>query len=380
MEPSEEKKKRREERKKCRDKYIKRHLKSIWLASVVLITTILIVTYIVLHLQIGGKEEIYLNKDQLSAVTALITQQDSIEITEMQKDSLIYDYLINSVLVEKKDANSLLKTYNSTQLLVVLPTYPFKVKSFFWFTSKGLVLLEIVFWSLFGLIASLLYGVTLQRSFNEAMIKEHIGKFFYTPFICIVIYLSINALTNQGSITLEGIGSGTIVLSFILGFFTRRAVLLLARIKDLILPKTPDVIEADNEIRNMYPNEIKGAVTAKDLSVDDWELLRKTIKISAERNYTGEDKESYYKLEENLSKDGTFSFNSLLAGIYQIECKGTLNSKAYTSKMTIPMQDSDVPVCVDIVLDEVETTPDDPSVPKPQQSGQPGEAENQKKV
>jgi hypothetical protein len=352
--------------------FIKDHLKSIWLISVSALTILLVVTYFILHHYYKGEDQILLNKDQLSVITALITQNDSIKTTDAQKKLLINDYLSQNLPAKDTVVDHLLKTYGLNQLITVLPTYPIKIKSYFWL-SGGWVLMEVVFWSLFGLIAALLYSVTTLRGFNEVMIREHVGKFFYTPFICIIIYLALNALMNSGSISLKGVGNGVIVLSFILGFFTRRAILLLVKIKDLILPKTQDVADSDNQIRNMYPNEIKGTVTISSLSKEIFEKIRKAIKITAERNGTPEDKDSYYLITESINKDSKFSFNSLLPGDYKVSCYVEVDSVKYGKEVTIPVKDSDLPF--EIILDLVKIE-EKPPVVTIEVNNPAGEAEN----
>lgn len=209
-------------------------LKSIWLIWAGSISLIIILIYFITHIcyNENGIEEKFLNKDNLSAINSLI----AIENDGLPKNDLIIEYL--EKLMPMKDTTEishLVNTYNNKQLIAVLPEYPFKVESFFWLTGSW-VLLEVVFWSLFGLIANLMYSVTMAKEFDSSRVHEHIGKIFYTPFLVIIIYLSLNALVNSGSISFEGIGKSTIVLSFVLGFFTRRTIVLLGKIKDLILP------------------------------------------------------------------------------------------------------------------------------------------------
>jgi hypothetical protein len=141
---------------------------------------------------------------------------------------------------------------NNTHFAMVIANFPIRVRSYFWLTEgnmklysdccgqlEGSVYLEIIFWTWFGLIASLLYAVSeaLQISeFNTKEISVHVSKFFYAPIISLVIYFSINRLISDGATSMAEFSHGTIVLSFILGFFSRRAIDLMDRIKDLILP------------------------------------------------------------------------------------------------------------------------------------------------
>lgn len=142
--------------------------------------------------------------------------------------------------------------FNRTQFSVVIPNYPIRVKSYFWLTegnrkrelntcygTEGSVYLEIIFWTWFGLIASLLYSVSealKTQLFDLKELNTHIAKFFYAPLCSLIIYFSINKLISQGDIELAEFSKGTIILAFILGFFSGRAIELLTRIKDLILP------------------------------------------------------------------------------------------------------------------------------------------------
>lgn len=342
--------------------FIKEHIKTIWLFSVSVLTILLVVTYFILHHYSKGEDQILLNQDQLSVVTTLITQNlDSVKISDDAKKVLIDDYLSKNLPVKDSVVDKLLMTYSLNQLIIVLPTYPFKIKSYFWLNGNR-VLMEVVFWSLFGLIASLMFSVTSLRGFKEEFIPEHIGKLFYTPFVCIIIYLALNALMNSGTVSLAGVGKSVIVLSFILGFFTRRAILLLVKIKDLILPKTQDTIDADNEIRNMYPNEIKGTVTINSIPKEKFDEVKRNIKISIERKGTGNDKESYYLITENINADGKFNFNSLLSGIYNLKCSMEVDSVIYEKKMTVPLQDADLPIELELDLEKVE--PVQPATPE----------------
>jgi hypothetical protein len=61
-------------------------------------------------------------------------------------------------------------------------------------------------------------------------------NFSMHPVISLVIYFSINRLISDGATSMAEFSHGTIVLSFILGFFSRRAIELIDKIKELILP------------------------------------------------------------------------------------------------------------------------------------------------
>jgi hypothetical protein len=246
-----------------------------WFTISLCILVLLVLGYMYMHKRIPGAEIITLSKDEITNVNMILfgaadtsaaskknqttkgpTQSDSI------RKALVFKYIF-SIRKPPCSNDSLVlmnnfSTYNTTQISVILPNYPIRVRSYFWLTEgnrqsnppcdspendcnlrEGSVYLEIIFWTLFGLIASLLYNVSealRTGKFSTKEISVHISKFFYAPFISLVIYFSINTLTSDGSLAYAEFSHGTIVLSFILGFFSGRAIDLLNRLKELILP------------------------------------------------------------------------------------------------------------------------------------------------
>jgi len=221
-----------------------KNIKFWWLFCASLFTIILTIFYIILHLSAEepGYEEKYLNREQLSTINTIINQEED-TLSQYETKDFIIKYLKKGFSInDDADIIQQINISEIRQMQIIFPTYPIKTTSYFWLDDKR-VLLEIVFWSLFGLISNLMFSVpktffeSSDPKFDPSRIPEHIGKIFYTPFLAIIIFLSINALSNSGSVSFEGIGKGVIVLAFILGFYTRRSIILLSRVKDLILPK-----------------------------------------------------------------------------------------------------------------------------------------------
>ena len=179
----------------------------------------------------------------------------------------------DSVMAVRNFSKFDLKTFS-----YIVSQFPLKTKSFFWLGGNGWTYLEILFWSLFGLICSLLYNVSeavSQKKFNENENPVHLAKLCYTPFLALIIYLAFDILTLNKDINVSQFGTGMIVFAFILGFFSRRAIDLLDRIKEIILPgksrepdaiptepseaATPEIIEEAIQIKgeewvNSFPN------------------------------------------------------------------------------------------------------------------------------
>ncbi len=116
--------------------------------------------------------------------------------------------------------------------------YKLRVHSFFWLTEDA-VFLEIIFWSLFGVLCSLFYYISEAMAKGEFKPNQeyiHAAKLFYAPVTSLVIYFSLNALISSGEANLNNLKHGLVILSYILGFFSGRTIELLSRLKDLILP------------------------------------------------------------------------------------------------------------------------------------------------
>ncbi|GAB2799183.1 hypothetical protein GCM10027275_51260 [Rhabdobacter roseus] len=250
-----------------------------WFLWVTSVLTGLVVIYLLLHFFIPGAEIIKLSKQETTDVNLILfgesnsfrtptdttkalggekTKREAMtdeEIDRIRK-ATVYTYIfsVRKPLCKADSVNftTYFNQFNRTQFSVVIPNYPIRVKSYFWLTEgnrkqelyncnlvEGSVYLEIIFWTWFGLIASLLYSVSealKTELFDLKELNTHIAKFFYAPLCSLIIYFSINKLVSQGDIELAEFSKGTIILAFILGFFSGRAIELLTRIKDLILP------------------------------------------------------------------------------------------------------------------------------------------------
>lgn len=250
-----------------------------WFLATISVLTVLVAGYMVLHMRIPGAEVIKLSKQEITDMNMILfgnnkpsqpageepgeadgdaaaaaggVARGSSAPTDSVRRESIYNYIYSvRPPYNPKDSASFrrqFKSYSPEQFAAVMPNYPIRVKSYFWLTEgrregsqtiEGSIYLEIVFWTLFGLIANLLYRVSESvrtDGFRPEEIGVHIAKFFYAPLCSLVVFFSFNMLVSQGDISVVQFSHATIVLAFILGFFSGRTVELLERIKDLLLP------------------------------------------------------------------------------------------------------------------------------------------------
>ena len=115
----------------------------------------------------------------------------------------------------------------------------FRVKSYFWLAGPH-TYLEIIFWTIFGVLTSILFYVAVAISngsgFKPAETPGHLAKIAYSPFISLIIIFSYNYLSNPDSIVDVEASKGTLIISFLLGFYSSRAMKLLDKLKDIFLP------------------------------------------------------------------------------------------------------------------------------------------------
>jgi hypothetical protein len=158
-------------------------------------------------------------------------------------DSLIVNHLIrNNSQWDSVDQVQTLIEINSlpeTGRVATLEKQKILVKSFFWLYGSG-TYFEIMFWTIFGVLASILYFVSevirdKKENFDHTEIPSQLAKLFYAPIISIILIFSYEYATDGNAIALDAT-KGVLIVSFLLGFYSGRAMELLNRVKELLLP------------------------------------------------------------------------------------------------------------------------------------------------
>lgn len=310
-----------------------------WFYNTALITVILAIAYLIPHLIWEGKEAVYLTKEQLTAVNTILAQ-DTIT-TPGDTVRLQFNAYLSRVLdkSEPKGSGNLiteqlraLNLFSNRELPAILPTYPFYIVSPFWLFG-GWVFLELVFWSLFGVAANVIYRVSeamCDGTFDQNKIPIHLAKLIYAPLSTIVIFLSIEVFSQGGSITLDDLTSSTIVLAFMLGFFSGRTVELLRRLKNVILPLggspeeggTHDGINrSDSEVKF---GSIQGAISfgVSNQVGENFDYSGIAIQL-----YSAND--VFFQRQIMASVDGKFAFNDIPTGQYELRAETSLADKPF---------------------------------------------------
>jgi hypothetical protein len=122
----------------------------------------------------------------------------------------------------------------------------FRVQSYFWLVGPE-VYFEIIFWSLFGVLANILFNLGLvsrnsttdpenpRTVFDSTEIPSQFAKFLYAPLCTLILVLGYNYFNDQNIVDISS-SKGVIVFSFIGGYYSSRVIAFMDRLKDVVLP------------------------------------------------------------------------------------------------------------------------------------------------
>lgn len=226
---------------------------------------------------IQGYEYATFSNQQVRHINRILTSQSNITVQEQPQPANFIDSSVSNVAVSQNEVNALntlgcdincraekvllyvnsefdgkvspeqlqsLKQYLSTfaqqDVGIFLADYKLKVRSYFWLAGP-LIYAEVVFWVVIGVVCSVLFatGNALRRNnkrgFDNKEIMYQLAKFFYAPFLTVVILLAYNYFNNNTTLS-TNLGQGIIVFAFIAGFFAGRFMNFLDKLKHLVLP------------------------------------------------------------------------------------------------------------------------------------------------
>jgi len=142
----------------------------------------------------------------------------------------------------------LLSQCSSQEATAFLNGTRFKVHSYFWLVGPS-VYWEVVYWSLFGVLCSLLFILGAvgsnattdlgnpQSQFDSSEILGQVAKMLYAPVCTLVVVFGYNFFSGQNVVNIDA-NKGLIVFAFIGGFYSSRVISLMDRLKDVLLPNS----------------------------------------------------------------------------------------------------------------------------------------------
>ncbi len=239
----------------------------VWVIRLSLVLIILAAGYARLHhsdsLLGPGKERVALAQHDLDIARRLITASESaggrtyvLAVPLAQEPAMakaLFDFLgarLTKWDPEDRTAKAaVMLQFRGEELLAFLGTARFEVRSFFWLTGWPAIL-EVAFWTLFGTLCSLLYNIYDVRrryaqeeegddpelGFDPREMPNHLAKLVFSPFVSVIVIFGYKYLADDAQEGIIETSTGVVIMSFLLGFYSARAMRMLDRIKDVLLP------------------------------------------------------------------------------------------------------------------------------------------------
>lgn len=210
-----------------------------------------------------------------------------------------------------------------------------KVQSYFWLVGPS-VYFEILFWSIFGVIASLLFNLgQLVRNrttdpdnpssvFDASEIPSQIAKLLYAPLCTLTIVLGYNFFVDANIVDISS-SKGVIVFAFIGGFYSSRLIAFLDRLKEVILPQSgsstlstqqkgePSLLK---DVRLELSLDKTGLTAEEQAAVMDLGLDNTDITLVSAR-----DGKTVKPEKTNEDQTGAFIVREIKAGKYQLQAR-----------------------------------------------------------
>lgn len=170
--------------------------------------------------------------------TYLNNQPEDIDRKERVKKAMVYVLSQYGNRIDQEQAENIQRyiyTFNTSETGIFLNDFHLKIKSFFWL-SGALLYGEIVFWTIFGVLCSLLLfvGNTIRRNIDiNRDVLYQAARLLYAPFAGMILVLCYSYVKGGSSIDIQP-NEGIIVFAFILGFYSGTVMEWLDRLRAVI--------------------------------------------------------------------------------------------------------------------------------------------------
>ena len=244
--------------------------------------------------------------------------------------SLNHKFAIDSVFACNGDSDIhssialLVSTYSKKELKKILPKYGFKIKGFFWLSGSWLYI-EILFWTIFGIFASMFFVSSesiVKGTFDDLEGESFLARLIYGPMTAIIIILGYNALFSDNGIFLTSSSKVIIIVSFILGFFSARMMELLRRLRDIFLPLASiDKKSGSGSTGDESASSLSGFVSNADGTFSSSQMSSVAISIMDAGGTVR---------KQNADEKGYFRFTDLSPGEYEISAMVVIDDEIYS--------------------------------------------------
>ncbi|MEQ6121588.1 trypsin-like peptidase domain-containing protein [Reichenbachiella sp. MALMAid0571] len=253
-----------------------------WMRRYTIYLVLVTIAYLIVHFSSNIPKRQLVNFNQAEVDFIVAVKVDTTN-KNAQKE-IIQSYLFHTGYPKSLDFEELwliIEELDSTELRQFLTKYEIEESSPFWLTGN-MVFFEIIFWSWFGVLASLLFHGTEAIRKGEFDIKEesvHWAKLLYSPLVTIVLILSLDALSNNDHISIDGFDYWLIVLSFVLGYYSRRAIDLLDRVKDIVFRSS-----SPKDTTNVSNHQLDNF---QSLSIEEKKRILRLCKTNLQKEWIG---------------------------------------------------------------------------------------------
>jgi len=221
--------------------------KEAWRAFIKIALCFLVVisAYIAMHSLSSGGIEAKLSTHEITTATYILTDTT---LDRKERSGKMLDYIIGCLRpaddVRCREIRKIYGMMNNNAVFIALPYISTERRSYFWlFGEKKYI--EVIFWAVFGVLANLIYYASENMRtgrFRPDELPVYVAKLIYAPWVTLVIILGYDIVFTSSQSGPENYSYGLIVFSFVLGFFSGRAVGLLSKLKDAILPSGKEII------------------------------------------------------------------------------------------------------------------------------------------
>lgn len=362
-----------------------------WFRFLVLLLVGLVIFYLLLHRWIPSTAEYEyakLDEKQIQQVNRIYFDSaaarlcDSLKTPNKECDACkrVIEYLRNefSNKLDMEHVDNLRKylcSSSSLEASAFLANVRFKVKSYFWLTGPE-IYYEIAFWSVFGVLCSILFNLSSimknnttdpknpRSVFDSSELPYQVAKILYAPLCTLVIVLGYNFFSDQNIVDISS-SKGILVFAFLGGFYSGRLISFMDRLKEVVLPLSgPADLPKNKEIQTSTIRDLIIELELSDLlepevksEIAEIGLRGANVTLQNEEGGdpikaipVGEDQSSRYTV--SISKPGTYTIQA--AWSKELTINNTIvivNLKGEKSQL---LTSSETPIRLVMIKDDAE--------------------------